>query len=194
MLVKSRMGESFTDEYVYQSNLLEALIVVSTTEESFHFPTIEEFILSEVVNGVIEYCGGISGKVTYAKTGDSDGRFERLLHDFFKEEMKKSSQTLNTKVNDAITAIVQPYSVHAPPERPYLHTKLYGYWNGFGCGICPVVMKSTFSLPQELIVTVKKNVLPAFSDDERKDVEGIAKAMRKYVDEDIAFIQKRYHW
>lgn len=43
--------ERFDDEINYRKGLLKALLVASTTENDFLLPTIEGFILSEVVFG-----------------------------------------------------------------------------------------------------------------------------------------------
>ena len=49
--------------------ILKTLLVSSTTinEEIVGLPTIKQFILSEVINGTIEYVGGNVGQIIYAQ-------------------------------------------------------------------------------------------------------------------------------
>ena len=170
---------------------------MSTTDKSFRIPTIEEFVLSEVVNGTIDYFGGKAGKVTYQKMRNGNS-FERALFEYFEKELKSHSKgKLNPHIRESIRKLCKPYSVNPTgPDRPYLQTELYVHFSGkpFGGGVCPVNMRSTFSLPQETVVKVEKEVLPKLSNPERRDVEGIGKAMRKFIDNDLGFIRERYHW
>jgi len=183
-------------EWGYRRNLLEALLVSSVSKESFRLPTIKEFILNEVVNGTIEYIGGNAGQIDYKKFRFDRNTFEIELERYFEAEMKAySKEKLNPKVNKAITKLCKHYFVYPTgPDRPYPHTELYTHFNGFGAGICPVIMESSFSLPQDTIIRVQRKVLPALSNPEKKDIEGIGKAMRKYIDRDLEFIERTYHW
>jgi len=185
------------EEWSYRRHLLEALLVSSVSEDRFRLPTIEEFILSEVVNGTIEYIGGNVGQIDYQKFRFDRNSFERELNKYFEAEMRAHSKgKLNPKFKKAVTKLCEHYYVNPTgPDRPYPYTELYAHFKGFGGGgICPVIMQSSFSLPQETIIRVQREVLPELSNPEKRDVEGISKAMRKYIDRDLEFIGKTYHW
>ncbi len=187
--------KKYVEEARYRKGILEAILVSSITEERYELPTIQEFVLSELVNGTIEYIGGDPGKVNYQRF--RQGTFERCLWGYYEEEIKLYSKgKLNPKIREAITKMVN-YDIVDPsgPDRPYPKTELYTFFKGsMGGGICGVIMKSTFSLPQEITDKVKREIIPTLSNTERKTVEGIGKSMRKYIDEDLEFIKGRYRW
>lgn len=178
-------------EWKYRRTVLEALLYHSTKKDNFILPTKEEFILSEVVNGTIEYIGGNAGRISYQKSDRN--MFEFDIYKYFENEMKNSKRRLNPAINGAITKMVK-YEMRCPggPDRPYPYTEVYSFFRGFGGGggICPVIMESTFSLPYETVIRIKREVLPSFSDFEIKDIEGIGKSMRKYIKDDLKFIYK----
>ena len=184
-------------EWSYRKRFLEALLVSSLSENNFRLPTIEEFILSEVVNGTIEYVGGDAGQVDYQGSRLDRSTFEGRLHKYFESEMEAHSKgKLNPKIREAINKLCGCYYVDPTgPDRPYPHTELYDHFRGpFGGGICQVIGRSTFSLPHDTFIKVQEKVLSSLSSPEKKNIIGIGKAMRKYVNRDLEFIGKTYNW
>ena len=58
-------------------------------------------------------------------------------------------------------------------------------------GICPLGIASrTFSLPYDLVIRTRTVFLPGFSDEQRRDIQGIGKSMREYVRQDLDLITK----
>lgn len=189
--------KSDREEWSYRRHLLEAFLVSSVSEDSFRFPTIEEFILSELVNGTIEYIGGNAGNIDYQKFTYNRNDFEKELCNYFETEMSAHSKgKLNSDIREAIVELCGHYYVNPTgPDSPYPETELYTHFKGFcGGGICPVITQSSFSLSQDIIANVQKNVLPRFSDSEQKDIVGIGKSMRPYIDRDLEHIKETYLW
>jgi hypothetical protein len=185
------------EESKQRRRILEAILVKSTNEDSYRLPTIKEFILSEVVNGTIYHTGGKAGKLNYQKFNyPLDERYENRLTEYFNDQMSSAKKPLNPKIDDALKKMTQCHWVYVPePSDNYPTCELYDHFHGFaGGGICPVVMESTFSLPQETVRDVQKNIIPSMSKAEKSDVRGIGKAMRRFVDEDLDYIRKHYYW
>jgi len=182
------------EEMRYRDRILEALLVSSITEDNSRLPTIQEYILSEVVNGTIDYAGGNAGKINYQKFRHDRNKYENELIKYFKEEMSETKGEMSPKIRESIQKMTDCHWVYVPePGDNYPTCELYGCFRGFG-GICPVTFHSSFSLPLELVVRVQKEVLPSLSKDERRDVKGIGKAMRKYINDDLEYIREHYHW
>lgn len=182
-------------DYIYERNVLKALLVASTSEDNLRFPTIKEFILSEVVNGTIEYIGGNAGEVNYQSEG---GAFEINLYKYFKSEIETHSKgKLNPKIREVLDSLCE-YHLESPtgPDGSFLETKLYNHFKGRcgGYGICQLPTSSSFSLPQDLVIEVNRQILPSLSNEERRDILGIGKSMREYVDRDLEFMAQTSHW
>ena len=196
-MVKRIKHEQGNSSFEFRRNVLEALLVSSITNESFKFPTIQEFILGEVLDGVIDYIGGTAGKVNFGEFIVDRNIFEKELVSYFNTEMEKySKEKLSPNIKSAIIGLSNySYINPAGPERPFPHTELYNHFNGFDIGrICPLTFESSFSLPSKFISQVKKEILPRFSSSEIKDIIGISKHMRKYVEKDLEFIGRNYQW
>ena len=183
------------NELRFRRNVFEALLVSSRDESNSYLPAIEEFILSEVVNGIIAYIGGNSGELQYRRGGDGENNFERVIVDYFSRELSTVPKKLDVDIASAVVELVKPKLQHEPRECSYWDTEVYAHFKGdWGCGICPVMMQSTFSLPQETVYRVKNKILPALSDLQRRDIAGIGISMMPFIAEDLKFIHKNYHW
>lgn len=181
----------------HRRKVLEALLVAATPNGN-RLPTIEEFILSEVVNGTLEYVNAKAGEITYAKerAKHADPKtYESKLYAYYHEEMR-NTEKLSENIRTAIGKLVEAVWHHPYPGDSYCDTDLHAQFKGFGGvgGICQVIAQSTFSLPHELVLKVQKEIMPSFSESERKDIMCIGEAMRKYIKEDLEYIQKQYHW
>lgn len=181
------------EELRYRERILEALLVSSLTEDNSRLPTIPEYILSEVVNGTIEYVGGNAGRINFLKYNHNRNAYENELIKYFKDEMSKAKGEISQKIKESIQKMTDCHWVYVPePFDNYPTCELYVFFN-YG-EICPPHFKSSFSLPHEVVVRAQRELLPFLSKDERRDVKGIGKAMRKYIDEDLEYIKEHYFW
>ena len=174
---------------------LEALLFCSITDKDFRLPTIEEFILSEVVNGTIEYVNGEAGKIDYQTIRFRAGEFEKEITDYFKEEIAKAKRKLEPKIQEDIEKLIKYEWVYVQePGDNYPTCEVYEHFKGFfGTGICKAGMESTFSLAYKDAVKIQE-ILPSFTEQQRRDIEGIGKAMRKYINKDLEYIKNTYYW
>jgi len=180
------------EPHKYNRNLLEALLVSSISKDDSRFPSIEEFILSEIVNGTIEYIGGNSGQKDYQKLRYIDG-FEKEIGVYFESEMNAHSQEkLDPTIRDALIKLCQYYYENpiGSDANQQPRTELYNHF----AEICPVAAQSTFLLHQDNIIRARQEFISKLSDSEKKDIEGIGKTMRKYIDKDVKFIREKYYW
>jgi len=183
------------EETNYRKSILEALLVSSIKEENSRLPTIKQYILSEVINGTIDYVGGEAGKHYYRAEMIFLESYERMISKYFESEIKSTDKKLAPKIKKALEKMVECYVINPGwYDRPYTYTDLYNLYKGPFIGICEVSSHSTFSLPYDLVMKVNNKTMPSFSEEERKDIQGIGKAMRKYIDKDIETIEKTYLW
>jgi len=186
------------EQHEYERSLLEAILYFSKDKEKGYFlPTIQEFVLSEVVNGTIAYVGGNAGLVGYRKKSINHRiSFENDLCNYFKEEMEGAKGKIDTKVKKAILEMTEIKWMYVPePGDNYPTCRLYRYYKGFaGGGICNAVFQSTYYLDSHTISKVENEILPKLSNSEKRDVEGVGKAMRKFVNGDIEYIKSHYFW
>ena len=177
--------------------ILKTLLVSSTiiNEEIVGLPTIKQFILSEIINGTIEYVGGDAGQITYTQQKKdpnfSNDLFADRICKHFEEEIKNYGMGLDPNIRKAITKLVK----YSPPQitgpelsEPYI--PLYSLFYE----LHPPLTTSTWSLPYETVRKVKDQILPFLFDSERRDINGIANCMRKYIQEDLTYIREHYHW
>jgi len=173
------------EEKEYKRHLLEAILVASITESSSKTPTIKEFILSEIVNGTIEYIGGRFGKKDY-QSHDYNSIFVVDMFKYLNSEMKlRTKRTLDTKVATALKELCRTHPVN--PGGIDIHYRTVDLYDIFE-DICPISPQSTFTPPYEMLIRIQKEFLPSLSPAEKNDIEGIGKAMRKYIDNDLAFL------
>jgi len=181
------------EDMEYDRDVLQALLYYSTAEDDFMLPTIEEFVLSEVVNGTLEYLGRDAGKVKYQDFKGGRNSFEKAAWDYFEEESVLSDKEIDSDVMASISRMANYHIVYPDgPDDPYPKAGLYSTFKSVllsGAG-----MSSTFSLPQEVIYHVQKEVFPSLSGTARVDIEGIGKIMRRHIDEDLVYIGEKYMW
>ncbi len=178
----------------YDRDVLQALLYYSTieatTEDDFMLPTIEEFILSEVVNGTLEYLGRDAGRIKYQDFKGGRNSFETAAWDYFEKESVLSDKDIDPDVIASISRMIGYHIVYLDgPDGPYPKAGLYLTFKS----VLPYgSMSSTFSLPQEVIYHVKKEVIPFLSEAARADVESIGKIMRRHINEDLGYIGEKY--
>lgn len=172
--------------------VLDSLLVASI-EGNATLPTIEQFILSEVINGTTSYIGGRASTIKYPNFLD-ENTFLREMHEYFTEQLKAKGDKLAPQTKAALESMLKPKPQHAPPDRPYLTTDLYQHFKGMASDICPVTHISSFSLSFDLVQKTRTETIPSFSEKERRDIVGIGRAMRPFINEDLTYIREHYHW
>jgi hypothetical protein len=187
--------EKEREERQFRKSILEAILVSSITPENARLPTINEYILSEIVNGVVDYTGGRAGKITYSDDGFEDNTYIRHMQEYFREEMTNPHTALTPRIkSDLEKMLAFTFAPYDRGEGYYPVSELYEFFNSPFIGICQAGAHSIFSLPYDLVMKVRNKTLPSLSEEEQKDILGIGKCMRKYIDEDMKDIGKTYHW
>ena len=181
----------FLEEARYELNIVKTMLYFSTRDESIELPTIEELVHSEIIHAVVDY---ETGKESIYQPPRGDYKLEKEMWEYFKREVPQNGR-LPLKIHNALTHILE-----ATWERDCIGDGEYDslfntiFKGGFGGGICEVITHSTFSLPQILIQKVEKEILPPLPCEEKTVLETIGKNMRKYIDRDLDYIRKTYHW
>ena len=186
-----------TESKLKEIILLETLLVSSTIndEEILSLPTIKQFILSEVINGTIEYVEGDAGQITYTQQqrdpNFSNSLFANRICNYFEEEIKNYRTELDPNIREAITQLVK----YSPPQitGPELSDPYIPLYDLF-YNLHPPLTISTWSLPYKMVNKVNTQILPSLPNSERKDIEGIARCMRGYIQEDLKHIKEDYLW
>jgi len=173
-------------KFRYLENVLEGVLVSSLSNDNLKLPSIERFILSEIVNGTVDFVGGEGGKVNYQ---DQDvlrehSPFLRLAWKYLVDEVGKSRDKLDPKVKGALFKLVRPFD--ANPSNNLLYN-IFPDFTGTG-------RASIFSPDLDQYFRIKKKVIPSFSDSERWSVGGVGRAMRNYIEEDLEYIKRIYKW
>jgi hypothetical protein len=170
------------EEMDYKMVLLEAVLVSSISEENSRIPTVKEFILSELVNGTIEYIGADAGRFTYQNLRDK-GNYRWEICKYFKSEFDKhATGKLDPKILNALNSLCK--------LRDFSTTHTEELFRR----ICPVDMHSIYSPPYDSVLKMYKQTLPSFTERERENIVGIGKAMRKFIDKDLEYITKNFSW
>ncbi len=179
--------------------VLEAITYFCRTPKKPRLPTIEQYILAELVNAAVEYSTGKKGEIDYRELNFSlgyRGAYECRAWDYYNKQLSGAEKPC-PEIRRAIDDLLEPHFVSpGGPCDPYYNTDLYLCWKGFaGGGICNVVMQSSFSLDEETLRKIKRETLPSLPKQEmRDDCLSIGLLMRKYVQEDLKEIKKNYHW
>lgn len=178
------------EKFKFRKNILEALLYCSISGNKFIFPTIERFIFSEVIKGTLEY---VTGKESNFEP--KEDRFELVMYNHFQQQLKKGKNPLTPGMEEALLKLLEPSWESDQWSDGEYETELYRLFIGGGLGgICKVIMRSTFSLDQSVINHVKGKVLPSLPKPIKRDVQGIGRLMRGYIEEDLKYIKGRYHW
>ncbi|MEA2004185.1 MAG: hypothetical protein U9O53_04485 [archaeon] len=143
------------EDMEYDRDVLQALLYYSTSEDDFMLPTIEEFILSEAVNGTLEYLGRDAGKVRYQDFKGGRDSFESAVWDYFEEEPVLSDKVIDPDVMASISRMAGYHIVYSDgPDRAYAKVGLYSTFKSVL--LSGMSMSSTFSLMQKDVYHVQK--------------------------------------
>ncbi len=181
-----------------ERRVLKAIIYHARTPANSTLPTIQEYILAEVVNATVEYATGNKGALDYTefshipRYGES---FELKVLEYYQEQMQ-GEQKLNAETRIALDGLLEPHEHSGARElfTPYDDNHLENYWKGWwDTGICKVRMSSTFSLDERTLREMRKE-LSSLTKDSRKDCVQIGRLMRPYIRHDLKEIAAHYFW
>lgn len=165
--------------------ILESIIASTIIEDNSRIPSSKEYILYTLVQGTIIYMKGNTEQI--AKISFID-RFIRKINNAFLTELKEYGHVLNAQIKETLEQLTDPKNIDpGGPAKTYDTCEVYelfrGRNQGVGPGIRPLMcLSKTFSPEYQWLQYVRKNHIPSLSDSERKDVEGIAREMRKLWD------------
>lgn len=181
----------------FQRGVLELILYSSITEKDCELPTIKEFILSELVSATSEYITGeeIDGLAYRRDNGLDYPDFERILFERWQKIIKESGSKINLVILETITELAKPSWHSDQTGDGEYETDLYNNYQGmWGSGICNVIMSSIFSLPLKTIKHIENEVVPNLPENIIKDCKEIGVIMRKYINKDLEYIRRQYHW
>ncbi|RLE42796.1 hypothetical protein DRJ48_02720 [Candidatus Woesearchaeota archaeon] len=205
----------YDQERAYRRHLFEGILVASTPGDLFKgslidflFPANVEYILQEFVLATISYIGGNPEAIAQiSKPSDNPAskmaseEFVKRVWACFQEELNAHSGKLDDRVERAIQELVKPRET--PLDDPWTLTELYRYlspidYNAMGVRFSPGIytycllgiyypswIPPLFSLPYALVKWIEHQWLPLLSPSEVRDIIGIGKAMRGYMNRDI---------
>lgn len=188
---ENRKKGNAPEQIEFRSNVLEAILVSSMNEDENYFPSFKEYILSELVNATIEYAGGKPGMMSYVSFMNSDNvnMFERKITEYLNSELMHTKNICST-IKSAILRMTRMDRVEVSgPDHDYLDCELYidVQHSLFGS------FHSRDSLPYSLVRKVEKQ-MSKFNEEEKRDINGIAKAMRKYIEDDLKYVKAHYYY
>lgn len=179
-------------EFDYRKGILEAIVYFSGADGDKRLPTCHNVMHREICDAIVEYLTGKES--TYEPSGYNlpsgegpDGKTkytwhpglqtERDMWDYLQEAIAKSGDKLNPRVKEALATMLKPkWKTDETGDGEYD----YGLSDIFYSSIIGPINRPT-SLQTETAQYVQSKVVPSLSAQERTDVEGIGKSMRKYI-------------
>lgn len=181
----------------FQRHVLEVLIYFASERGRNRLPTIEEFILSEVVAATIEYLTGAEYCFTYHRLEDgreyftvADG-WEWKTNKAMAEALDRFGDKLNPVLSETLKELTK-LEFHYDAMGGKGHDSWLYTW--YKHRICHILMVSTFSLSVEFVEKVKKEVIPLLDAETLQYCKAIATIMKKYIRQDVELIKRRYRW
>lgn len=185
------------DKWDFQRHVLEVLVYFASEKGQKRLPTIEQFVLSEVVAATIEYLTGQEYLFTYHRS-ENGTEYIREADDWEWKTNKAMAETLERfgdKLNPALRKALKElteikFSSDAMGWKG-TNSSLYTWYKH---SICFSGMVSTFSLSVEFINEVEREVIPELGAKTIRHCQAIAELMKKYLERDFDLIKRKYHW
>jgi len=181
----------------FQGHILEVLVYFASNMGKNRLPTIQEFILSEVVAATIEYLTGKEHIFTYHRMENgkeyitvADG-WGWKTNEALDKALEQFGDKLNPPFREAIAELTKLTIHYDQTKRRGYDSWLYTYYKH---SICQNWMVSTFPPSVEFINKVEKDVIPSLDSETRQYCKAIACIMKKYIKQDIELIKRRYHY
>lgn len=173
-------------DYEYITKVLKALLYLSSKDSEFTLPTLDEALSSEIVNGTITHIKGSPNEYSYSKKHKDPNSqwYGYKLWTYFEKELEKNGNKLDPKIKAALIELIkkdQSYQSKTGLEH------ILNQQKGFLPEVALVV-----SLPYKVVKDIERDILPSFSEQERKDLEGIADSMKEFIREDSERIMKYF--
>jgi len=184
--------EQKIERYDGRRNLFESFLVCSMQKGRKEFPTIEKFLLSELINGVVTYVGGKVEQVDYWAYYFGDGGLEeKLVKEIFQREMtEERRKKIQPKIMRAIDKMIN-YSYVSPSGLSF-DTFPYCEVYGFAGDIFGV--PKPISYLTDNVINRADEMLTSLKEQERENVYGIGRVMRPFIEQDIDYIKRVYFW
>jgi hypothetical protein len=181
----------------YQGRVLEVLVYFASDKGEKSLPTIEEFILSEVVAATIEYLTGKEYLFTYHRSENGEEsvvsaeHWEWKANEAMAEAVKQFGGKLNSPLKEALQEMTELIMHFDETGGRGYESPLYHYYK---YQICQSWFVSIFSLPTEFVKKVERETISSLEPETIKHCAAIAKIMDKYIKRDLNLIKNRYHW
>ncbi len=173
--------------YKQRRELFETFLVSPMNSGKKEFPTIGKFLLSELVNGTISFVGGSAGKVDNHRYYFERGGFEKTLIPYFQEQMTEERRA---KIDSAVIEPIEKMIKYGWANKcnPYFDPTPVCEVYEFASNIFEVPHSVSFLT---IDVSDRANrTLESLTKKQREQVQGIGKAMRPFIEEDMIYIKK----
>ena len=164
--------------------LLWEILVSSIDGERDRFRTVSPFVLSEVINGTINYIGGKSGKVLYWNCRVPE--FRRKIVDYFDMELVRQDDVLSSEIKNKLVSMTRLKLRPCPQDRHDFITSLDEYFQGNKTRPC-----SSYRLSSEFVDKVNEGIR-RYHSFECIDVKRIGEETRGFIEDDLKFIAENY--
>ena len=188
------------DDYMLRKSVLESLLYFSIIGEHTKFPTPKNFIYNEVVRGLVSF-------VTGEESTFDNPEFERLRADGTREctthpvyegnlwvyltnELARGERKLRPETREVMIALLRPNMHNAQTGDKEFRPELYVHYRRFP--INP--SRSTWDCTTPWREYLKSEVVPSLPAEVRDDVREIGMMMRKYIQQDLEHIRKKFLW
>lgn len=190
---KGDVSKEFFEKMEFNRSILEVIIYFASKKGEKVLPTIHEFILSEIVAATIEYVTGEEQISTFNRSSFGevpDLDWEWKTNEAMETTRLAGGRPLNPILGAALKELTfLRHTTDAMGDGGW-GSDLYLDWQL----ICPVIMRSTFSLSVAFVGKVKKEVIPKIDAKTIRQCRSIAELMKRKIDDDVALIGRRYHW
>lgn len=178
----------------HSRNILTTLLYLGSEEAKNPLPTIRKYVHRDICLGVNEH---MTGKESPYKTiHEIENSFPGWRGSVEVEGWKQIKDSLQNdgklqqKNREALVYLLQ---ANPTQDGSAFYSGLSYFWDfGLENGICLNFNRSTSMLMNGLEIV--RDVVPRFSLEELKDIQGIGQAMVKYIARDVEEIKKTYHW
>lgn len=172
----------------YQFNVFAVILYFASEMGKRRIPGIKEAIFYEFRNAIIEYLTGEAVSESFDQFPGFDHwqiRSNKIIENAFENFGGK----INIEIKEVLLGILT-LNFQSDHGEKWFDCSLY-FWFSHSISKPP---NSTFSLSVEFVERVKSKTIPMLDAKTIKHCEAIGVLMRKYLEEDVKYIQEHYHW
>ncbi|MBD3304270.1 hypothetical protein GF343_03925 [Candidatus Woesearchaeota archaeon] len=161
--------------------VLSAIMASTLDDGHTRLPAAQEYVFYTFAKGVIEYIGGD----TAGLTEDRHNELLRQNHHAVAEQLEAKGEALEPMIRETAVTLTRPFWADVDiRDKNYLTCALYKYFKGPHGGLVDGIrplgcMGRTFSPAYGWVKDAREKKLPAFTEKQRRDIEGIAKKVRE---------------